>query len=202
MTETISLMLSNVKFNLTLWYTSSILAMFAYILLFILTIILMLLICILASLIFTTIFGGIPYLPTNHQRIKDMLMLAKIKKGEKAVDLGSGDGRIVIAMAKQGAEAHGYELNFFYVLLSNWNIKKQGLEKKAFIHWGNFFTVDLSSYDVITCYGISYLIQKIEKKLKNEIKTSARVIATSYKFRTWKYSKKRDFAFLYKKITD
>ncbi len=128
-----------------------------------------------------------------------MMQLAKIKEGEKTVDLGSGDGRIVIAMARKGAEAHGYELNLFYVLLSKWNIWRAGLSGKAFIHWRNFFRTNLSSYDVITCYGISYLIGRIEKKLRKEVKYSARIIATSYEFKNWKYSKKKDYAFLYKK---
>lgn len=169
-----------------------------YFIFFAISILLIVLLIILISLIFTTIFGGIPYLPTHPERIKDMLQLANIKKGEKAVDLGSGDGRIVIAMAQRGAIAHGYELNLFYVLLSRWNIRKAGLTGKAFIHWRNFFHVNLSSYDVIMCYGISYLIKRIEKKLKKEIKPSARVIATSYAFKDWKYSRKKDYAFLYK----
>lgn len=173
--------------------------MYLYIFLILLTIILLILSGILLSLIFTTIFGGVPYLPTNHERIKDMLYLANIKKGEKAVDLGSGDGRIVIAMAKKGAQAHGYELNLFYVFLSRWNIRKEGLQHSAFIHWRNFFHVNLSSYDVITCYCISYLVGKLEQKLKREIKNSTRVVATSYRFKTWEYSKRKDFAFLYKR---
>lgn len=171
----------------------------AYILLFISISIFFVFLFFLLSLVWTTVAGGIPYLPTNTRRVKQIIDLAHIQKGEKAVDLGSGDGRIVIALAQAGAEAHGLELNVFYVLLSRYNIYKAGLRGKAFIHWKNFFHVDLSSYDVITGYCISYLMRKLEMKLQREIKPKTRVVTTSYAFKTWQYSKRIDHAFLYKK---
>lgn len=153
----------------------------------------------LLSLMWTTVMGGVPYLATDKERVKDMIILANVKPGEKTVDLGSGDGRIVIAMAKKGAIAHGFELNFFYVILSRYNIWKAGLHGRVHIYWKNFWTVDLSCYDVVTAFAISYLMPKLEKKLKKEIKITTRVITTTYAFKTWKYIKRKDFAFLYKR---
>lgn len=171
-----------------------------YLILFVSIFILFFLLIILFSLIWTTIIGGVPYVSTDKTRVKQIIKLANIKKGEKAVDLGSGDGRIVIALAQGGAEAHGFELNLFYVLLSRYKIDKAGLRGKAFIHWKNFFTADLSPYDVITSYGVSYIMNKLEKKLKKEVKSTARVITTSYSFKTWKYSRRVEYVFLYKKL--
>ena len=54
---------------------------------------------------------GAPYVPTAEERVAKMVSLVKVKPHEKAADLGSGDGRIVIALALSGAEAHGYEVS-------------------------------------------------------------------------------------------
>jgi Xaa-Pro aminopeptidase len=67
------------------------------------------------------IVGGIrgaPFVLTGSRTVKTMTALANIQPGEKAADLGSGDGRILIAIARAGAEAHGYEINPFLVLWS------------------------------------------------------------------------------------
>ena len=55
--------------------------------------------------------SGLGYAPSTTAIIDRMIKLLNIKPGEKAVDIGSGDGRVVIALAKAGAEAHGYEIN-------------------------------------------------------------------------------------------
>jgi len=174
--------------------------MYVYLLLLFLVCITILFTLVLLSLLWTTIVGRVPYLPTPQERVKKVIQFANIKKGEKAVDLGSGDGRIVIALAQAGAEAHGYELNVFYVLFSRWKIRRLHLEKKAFIHWRNFFHVDLDDYDIVTFFAISYVLKDLERKLRNEIKKTTRVISISYKLKTWPIEKKEDFVFLYKKL--
>lgn len=168
---------------------------------FFLGFLLFLLITSLIFLIFSlvTIFTGAPYVGTSKERIKELIVLAKIKKGEKALDLGSGDGRIVIAMAKTGAIAYGYEFNPFLVLLSRWNIFREGLHGKAFVRWKNFWQADLSSFDVITIYGVSYIMKKLENKIKREAKKGARIISSSYSFKNWEPVAKRDYIFVYKK---
>jgi 16S rRNA A1518/A1519 N6-dimethyltransferase RsmA/KsgA/DIM1 with predicted DNA glycosylase/AP lyase activity len=142
---------------------------------------------------------GAPYLATGKERREEMIEIAHIKKGEKTVDLGSGNGNIVIAMAKKGAYADGYEINPFYVLLSKWKIKQQKLEENAHIYWRNYWHVDFSPYDIITIYGISYIMDALEKKLKQEIKSKTQVISSCYRFKHWKPEKKIGYIFLYKK---
>src|SRR5882672_3428464 len=61
---------------------------------------------------------GAPYVPSRKDSIKKMLVLANLKPGDKVVDLGSGDGRIVIAFARNGIDAHGYEISPALVLWS------------------------------------------------------------------------------------
>ncbi len=170
-----------------------------YLLLIFLLIILISMIIFIVTSLWTTIIGGVPYLSTNHQRVKEIIALAQVKPNQKVADLGSGDGRLIIAMAEKGAEAHGYELNLFYVLLSKYHIRRKGLSKRAFIHWQNFFKTDVSPFDTITIFGIPYIMKKLEKKLKKEAKAKTQIITTTYSFPTWTPKNKKDHVYLYQK---
>ena len=128
-----------------------------------------------------------------------MVELAEVKSNEIAADLGSGDGRLVIALAKRGLEAHGYEINPFLVLISRRKIRKLGLKNKAFVHFKSFWQTDLSAYDIITIFGIGFAMEKLEKKLQKELRSGARVVSNAFIFPNWKPRKKKDTAFLYVK---
>lgn len=156
----------------------------------------------LAYLVFNILvpffFRGIFYVPSKREKIKKMIELANIKQGELACDLGSGDGRLVIALAQAGAEAHGYEINPLLVILAKFRIRKAGHSGKAFIHWKNFWQVDFSKFDVITIYGMSFVMKRLEKKLKHELKPNARVVSNAFPFPNWPPSQKAGRVYLYK----
>ena len=140
---------------------------------------------------------GALYVPSKDNEIRAMVALAGVKAGEKAVDLGAGNGRIVMALARQGAEAHGYEINPFLVRSSKKNIKDAGLEGKAFIHLGNFWSVNFSEFDVVTVFGISHMMKRLEAKLKKELKPGARVVSNHFVFPNWPHAKKENGVRLY-----
>ena len=142
---------------------------------------------------------GAPFEPTREKKLRKMIKLANIKKGDRAVDLGSGDGRIVIALAKAGAKAHGYEINPILVLFSRYKIKKAGLKGKAFIHWKNFWKTNFRKYDVVMMFQFGTIMHKLEKKLKKELKKGSRVVSYYWKFPNWKPYKKIENIWLYKK---
>lgn len=145
-------------------------------------------------------FGGAPYVPTPQKRVKKMLELAQLKPGEKLVDLGSGDGRILIEAAKLGAEAIGYEIDPFLVLKSKKEIKKQGLENKIKIYRRSFWQADLKEADVVTFYGITGIMKRMEKKLLKELKPGARVCCYVFSFPKWKPINYDSGIFLYRKF--
>jgi len=132
------------------------------------------------------IFSGAPYAPTKNRRVEEMLGPLGQGRGKRAADLGSGDGRIVIALAQRGFEAHGFELNFLLVLYSRFKIRRAGLQGRAFIHRQNYWKEDLSGFDVITVFGINYIMSALEKKLRKELKEGARVISNKFTFPEWK----------------
>jgi len=145
------------------------------------------------------VFFGAFYVPSQDAHIDTMIKLAKIRPGDKAVDLGAGDGRIVIALAKKGVEAHGYEINPMLVWKANQAIAKEGLKGKAFMHLGNFWNKSLTDFDIIVMYGISFAMKDLEEKIKKEAKPDMRIICNKFYFPTWTPTEKEETVFLYKK---
>jgi len=144
------------------------------------------------------LFWGAIYVPTKKEKIEKIIRLAEIKPEEKAVDLGSGDGNLVIALAGAGAEAHGYEVSPVLVCKSRKNIQKAGLEGKAFIHWGNFWRADLSEFDIVIVYGMKHVMKRLEEKLRKELRQDARIVSNNFKFPNWPQAREEDGICLYK----
>ena len=142
---------------------------------------------------------GAPFDITHKKTLRKMIEFSNVKKGEKVADLGSGDGRIVIEFAKlkNVKEAHGFEINPFLVWISKRKIKKLGLQNKAFIHWKNFWNYDLSDYDVICIFQIGFIMKKLEKKLRKELKKGSRIVSNTWEFPKWKPKKQEGLAYLY-----
>src|SRR3989344_9080791 len=109
----------------------------------ILIIIIILLLTIILLGIFFTIdtFLELPYVATKRDKIKTIIKLAQIKKGQTVVDLGSGDGRLLFTAAAAGAKAIGYEINPFLILLTRLKAYFQGYsssEVEKFKNRGSF----------------------------------------------------------------
>jgi ribosomal protein L11 methylase PrmA len=119
-------------------------------------------------------------------------------KPEKAVDLGSGDGRIVIAFAQTGIETHGFEIDEKLRKLSQENIKKAGLTN-AFIHYKDFWQEDLSPFDIICCYPMPTVMGRLEDKLKQELRPGSRIVLNYFPFLHWKEKQIKDNIYLYEK---
>ncbi len=95
----------------------------------------------------------INFVPTPEPVVDDMLMLARLEEGEVVYDLGSGDGRILLAAAQRhGAFAVGYEIDPKLVALSRERITAAELEDKIEVRESNLFESDLSQADVVTLY--------------------------------------------------
>jgi predicted RNA methylase len=97
--------------------------------------------------------AGINFVPTPEPVAEEMLAMARIMPHETVYDLGSGDGRILIAAAtKYHAKAVGYEIDPKLVAQSRKRIAALGLAKKVEVRQGNLFDADLSKADVVTLY--------------------------------------------------
>ena len=143
--------------------------------------------------------SGAIYAPTGDGNVEIIKKLAEAKPREKVVDLGSGNGKIVIAFAKDGIESHGYEINPLLVWFSRRKIKKLGLQEKAFIHGESFWKANLSEFDVVTVFTLPHIMRALVPKIKKELKPGARVAANAYGFQGIEPLKKENQVFLYDK---
>lgn len=153
---------------------------------------------IVMSITISTAFGA-PYVRSAPERVENMMKIMDFKKVKKMVDLGSGDGTIMFEFAKRGVESHGYEINPFLVWGTRKEIKKLGLEKKAYVHWKNFWFMDFkkTDFDLITIYGIPWIMGMLGKKLKRELKPGTKIISNYFTFPGWKPVKKNKDVLLY-----
>lgn len=133
---------------------------------------------------------GAPFVSSGSGVAGAALKLARLKKGEKFYDLGSGDGRVAFAAAALGAEAVGVEINPVLWLLST--LIAFVSRRRARFVLGNFFSVNLRDADVVFLYTWQGTTERIEGKLKRELKKGARVVSHRFKFANWKPSASDD----------
>lgn len=156
-----------------------------------------LLVFVLLLVFFYHFWRGAVFVPTSRAKVEVMMKLANIQPGVIAADVGSGDGRLVIAMARAGAIAHGYEINPLLVWWSRRRIRKVGLQDRAFIHRQDFWKVDFSQFSVVTVFGIGHIMRRLNKKLAAELKPGARVISYAFGFPNWTEIRRERGVYLY-----
>jgi SAM-dependent methyltransferase len=126
------------------------------------------------------------WVPTPDELVEAMLDLAKVTPNDYVIDLGSGDGRIVIAAAKRGAHAVGYEYNPDMVQLSRQNAEKAGVAGKATFVNADLFTADLSKATVITMYLLPSLNMRLRPTILEQ-KPGTRVVSHAFTMEDWQY---------------
>lgn len=137
-----------------------------------------------------------PFVPTKMDNIRKILRLAGVKKGKKFYELGSGDGRVVLEAAKLKAVAFGIEESWIRVLYSKYQAVKLNLKNAKFFH-GNIFSKNYADADIVYIFLLQKGVNKLEGKLKKELKKGSVIITQTYHFKTWKPFKKLGDFFLY-----
>ena len=133
------------------------------------------------------VFPGAPFVPSfrcknkkTAERLATVIDLVKdLAPGRRFIDLGSGDGRVVIKFAQAGFESMGLEINPFLVWWSRIKIKTHGL-KNAHITQGNFWKQNLTQYDVIYIFQLNSVNALLSQKFKQELKPGAIVISVDF----------------------
>jgi SAM-dependent methyltransferase len=125
------------------------------------------------------------WVPTPDSLIQAMLDLAKVTPNDYVMDLGSGDGRIVIAAAKRGARAVGFEFNPDMVALSRRNAETAGVSGKATFMNADIFESDFSKATVITMYLLPQLNLKLRPTILS-LKPGTRVVSHAFTMGEWR----------------
>lgn len=125
-------------------------------------ILLVLVLVIIVSFSGVLLFGA-PYLPTLEKQVSSALELAELKPGQTLLELGCGDGKVLIAAARQGLVVVGYELNPILVLVA-W-LRTRRYHKQVKIIWGNFWTKDWPPAEAIFTFLLPKYMAKLNKKI-------------------------------------
>ena len=135
--------------------------------------------------------GDVVYVPTPQIVVDEMLRIAKVGASDYVIDLGSGDGRIVITAAKKhGARGFGVDLDTYLLKIANATAAKEGVADRARFIEQNLFETDLSPATVVT----SYLLPEMNRQLRPKIlqlKPGTRVVAHDYAMGEWEPDEER-----------
>jgi hypothetical protein len=121
-----------------------------------------------------------PYVPTPQDVVERMLDMAHLKAGEYLVDLGSGDGRIVVTAAQRGARAYGVDLNPKRIEEAVANAKKAGVSDRATFDVKDLFDTDISKADVVTTYLLPLVNLDLRPRLLEQMRPGARLITHAF----------------------
>ena len=114
------------------------------------------------------VFFGAPYLPTLSPQMRSALDLIDLKPGDHLLELGSGDGRVLVAAAKRGLIVTGYELNPFLVLIA-W-LRTAKYRGQVTVKWGNFWRIKLPDSQGIFVFLLPKYMAKLDKKIVQDMK--------------------------------
>ena len=121
------------------------------------------------------------FVPTPREVVKRMLEVAAVKKGEVVYDLGSGDGRIVIAAARDfGAKAVGYEIDRELVEISRKAAKEAGVAERVTIVEQDLFKADLKEADVIAVFLLPKQLKALRPKF-DQLRPGTRIVSHQFK---------------------
>jgi SAM-dependent methyltransferase len=129
----------------------------------------------------------VPYVPTPGPVVDAMLRLAQVKRGDVLYDLGSGDGRIVIAAAKRyGVRGTGIDIDPERIRDANANARRAGVAKQVRFLNQDLFESDFSDATVVTLYLLPRLNMKLRPKLLAELRPGTRIVSHGFDMGDWK----------------
>ncbi len=132
----------------------------------------------------------VPYVPTTPEAVEAMLKLGQVKKTDLLYDLGCGDGRIVIAAAKNfGARGVGIDIDPQRIKEARENAKRAGVEDLVRFELGDLFEAKFADATVVTLFLLPRINLKLKPKLLEQLKPGTRVVSNTFDMGEWKAEK-------------
>ncbi len=126
------------------------------------------------------------FVPTPPETVDEMLRQAKLKKGDVLYDLGSGDGRIPLAAAKQyGVRAVGIDIDAKLVEVANESARREGLDGLVSFRHADMFAADISEATVVMLYLSDTLNVMLRPKLLRELRPGSRIVSHDFRMGDW-----------------
>jgi SAM-dependent methyltransferase len=141
----------------------------------------------------TEVRGDVPYVPTPQSVVDRMIELAQVGKGDYVIDLGSGDGRIVIAAIRAGADrALGVDINPVRIREANENAKKAGVTDRVEFRRQNLFETPIADATVITMYLLPDVNYQLRPRLLDELRPGTRIVSHAFHMAEWEADQRSD----------
>jgi protein-L-isoaspartate O-methyltransferase len=131
-------------------------------------------------------FSPVPFITTPDEVVQRMLELAGTRAADLVVDLGSGDGRIVIAAAREfGARGLGIELDRALVEKSREYARQAGVADRVSFLQGDVLAADLSQATVVTVYLLPGLINRLQPRFLEQLRPGTRIVSHAFRMTGW-----------------
>ncbi|MCX6588452.1 MAG: class I SAM-dependent methyltransferase [Acidobacteria bacterium] len=132
----------------------------------------------------------VPYVPTTEKAVQEMLKLAQVKKTDVLYDLGCGDGRIVIAAAKQyGARGVGIDIDPQRIQEARANARTAGVESLVRFEQKDLFQSEFGEATVVTLFLLPSINLKLRPRLLAQLKPGTRLVSNTFDMGDWKPEK-------------
>jgi hypothetical protein len=142
------------------------------------------------------VFFGAPYLPTLSKQKLAAFELLGLEPGETLIELGSGDGRVLLAAAEKGYKVIGYELNPLLALISYFRTYKY--RKFVTIKWANFWWDIWPRTDAIYVFLLDKYMEKLDKKIiQNYPEQKVKLVSCAFKIPGKEITEEKDGVYLY-----
>lgn len=133
----------------------------------------------------------VPYIATDMQVVDAMLGLARVRPGDYLIDLGSGDGRILIAAARSsGARGLGVDIDPARIRESNENARAAGLTGQVIFRRQDLFTTPLAEADILTLYLLPEINLRLRPRILAEMRPGTRVLSHDYDMGDWRWDQR------------
>lgn len=147
-----------------------------------------------ACFAFVLLFGA-PYLPTLKPQVRTALEISGLRQGETLVELGCGDGRVLIAAARAGYRAIGYELNPILTVIA-W-LRTRRYRSQVKVVWGNFWQTDWPPADAIFTFLLQRYMEKLDKKCEQYPHKPVKLVSIAFEIPSQKPTKQKNGVYLY-----
>lgn len=154
---------------------------------------------ILFSFSFVLLFGA-PYVPTLRPQVETALELVNLKPGETLLELGCGDGKVLIAAAQTGLHAVGYELNPFLALVA-W-LRTRRFKGRVKVVCGNFWTKQWPAAEGIFTFLHPRFMKKLDKKIVQSNMQNVKLVSFAFEIPDREPSQRKNGVLLYEYVVN
>lgn len=128
---------------------------------------------------------GVPFVTLRRAQLQGIKKHIKLEESDRVIDLGCGDGRVLRLFASQGVKTlHGYEVNFWAVLLARTFNFLKGVKSKIFFK--NFNKAKLKKYNIVFCYLLEGSLKRLRDKFDKELEPGTKVISYAFEIKDWR----------------